>query len=65
MFAAPLWGMLEGQVIKDQYHLQQVLGVGTFGGVFRTDHVVLDTIIRTLATKIIFINQPELVSSRN
>ena len=62
MFAAPLWRMLEGQVIKDQYHLQQVLGAGTFGGVFRTDQVVRDTVLRTLATKVIFINQPELVS---
>jgi hypothetical protein len=62
MFAAPLWGMLEGQVIKDQYYLQQVLGAGTFGGVFRTDQVVRDTILRTLATKVIFINQPELVT---
>ncbi len=62
MFAAPLWRMLEGQIIKDQYYLQQVLGTGTFGGVFRTDQVVRDTILRTLATKVIFINQPELVS---
>ena len=62
MFAAPLWGMLEGQVIKDQYHLQKVLGAGTFGGVFRTDQVVQDTVLRTLATKVIFINQPELVT---
>ncbi|MEB3123858.1 MAG: serine/threonine-protein kinase [Snowella sp.] len=62
MFAAPLWGMLEGQVIKDQYYLQQVLGAGTFGGVFLTDQVVRDTTLRTLATKVIFINQPELVS---
>ena len=59
---APLWGMLEGQVIKDQYYLQQVLGAGTFGGVFRTDQVVRDTILRTLATKVIFIHQPELIS---
>ncbi|MEB3123855.1 MAG: protein kinase [Snowella sp.] len=58
----PLWGMLEGQVIKDQYYLQQVLGAGTFGGVFRTNQVVRDTVLRTLATKVIFINQPELVS---
>lgn len=62
MFAAPLWGMLEGQIIKDQYCLQQVLGAGTFGGVFRTDHVIRDQFLRTLATKVIFINQPELVS---
>ena len=62
MFAAPLWRMLEGQVIKDQYHLQQVLGAGTFGGVFRTDQVVRDTVLRTLATKVILIYQPELVS---
>lgn len=62
MFGAePLWRMLEGQVIKDQYYLQQLLGAGTYGGVFRTDEVVRDTCLRSLATKLISLPNPDQV----
>ena len=49
----PLWGMLEGQVIKDQYYLTELLGVGGFAGVFRTNEVIQDTCLRVIATKLI------------
>lgn len=57
-----LWRMLEGQVIKDQYYLQQLLGAGTYGGVFRTDEVVRDTCLRSLATKLISLQNPAQIA---
>ncbi len=50
---APLWSMLEDQIIKEQYHLKELLGVGGFAGVFRTDEVIKDTCVRVIATKLI------------
>jgi formylglycine-generating enzyme required for sulfatase activity len=65
MFAVePLWRMLEGQVIRDQYHLQQLLGAGTYGGVFRTDEVVRDTCLRSLATKLISLQNPDQIAAQ-
>ena len=65
MFAVePLWRMLEGQVIRDQYHLQQLLGAGTYGGVFRTDEVVRDTCLRSLATKLISLQNPDQITAQ-
>lgn len=45
--------MLEGQIIKDQYYLTELLGVGGFAGVFRTDEVIKDICLRVIATKLI------------
>jgi formylglycine-generating enzyme required for sulfatase activity len=62
MFGAEaLWRLLEGQVIKDQFYLQALLGAGTYGGVFRTDEVVRDTCLRSLATKLISLQNPDQV----
>ena len=61
MCALSLWRMLEGEVIKNQYHLQELLGAGTFGGVFRTDDVFRDKVLRSLATKVIALNDPRLI----
>jgi len=61
MCALSLWRMLEGEVIKNQYHLQELLGSGTFAGVFRTDDVFRDKVLRSLATKVITLNDPRLI----
>jgi len=53
--------MLEGEVIKNQSHLQELLGSGTFAGVFRTDDVFRDKVLRSLATKVITLNDPRLI----
>ena len=54
------WRDLEGQVIDDRYYLTGFLGAGSFAGVFRADHVVQDTLIKTVAAKLI----PEQESTR-
>jgi serine/threonine protein kinase len=62
MFGAEtLWRLLEGQVIKEQFYLQALLGAGAYGGVFRTDEVVRDTCLRSLATKLISLQNPDQV----
>jgi serine/threonine protein kinase len=45
--------MLEGQVIKDLYHLEALIGAGGFGGVFRASEVVRDRVLRQSAVKLL------------
>ncbi|MCX6345161.1 MAG: serine/threonine-protein kinase [Armatimonadetes bacterium] len=47
------WRFLEGQVIEGRYHLRELLGTGSYGGVFRADEVVDDRLIRQVAIKLI------------
>ena len=65
---ALLFGMMQGQQIG-QYHLETLLGVGGFGGVFRASEVVRDQVLRQLAIKIIPGNSPqqlgELIAAAN
>ncbi|UZQ53549.1 hypothetical protein OOK60_13720 [Trichothermofontia sichuanensis B231] len=56
MVGAPLWRMLEGQTIQEQYHLEEFLGAGGYGGVFRTTEVIRDRVIRQVAVKLICID---------
>jgi peptidyl-prolyl cis-trans isomerase B (cyclophilin B) len=47
--------MLEGECINNQYYLQQFLGAGGFGAVYRADDVVADRPTRSVAIKLILI----------
>ena len=44
---------MEGQMVEDRYQLQNLLGVGGFGGVFKGQDVFLGKILRNVAIKII------------
>jgi len=48
--------MLEGQTIQGQYHLEEFLGAGGYGGVFRATEVIRDRVIRQVAVKLICID---------
>lgn len=48
-----LWRVCEGLVIEGKYHLQRLLGTGSYGGVFLADEVVADRLIRQVAVKLI------------
>ncbi|UCJ13809.1 MAG: GUN4 domain-containing protein [Phormidium sp. PBR-2020] len=43
---------LEGVVIENKYHLQELLGAGGFGAVYLSDEVVRDRLLRQVAVKI-------------
>jgi len=54
------WQMLEDNVIEGRYHLEQFLGAGGFGAVFRANEVVRDRLIRKLAIKLMEVNDCDL-----
>ncbi|HOO56462.1 MAG TPA: serine/threonine-protein kinase [bacterium] len=45
--------LLEGRTIDGKYHLSEFIGEGGSSGVFKADEVVHDTLLRTVALKII------------
>ena len=48
-----LYKLLEGTVIKDQYHLQKLIGTGGFGAVFHAEERFFGELIREVAVKVI------------
>ena len=48
-----LFNMMVDQMVDGKYHLQKLLGVGGFGGVFLANEVILDRVLRQVALKII------------
>jgi hypothetical protein len=48
-----MWRFLEGESIEGVYRLRQLLGEGSFGGVFLADHVVGSSDLRRVAVKLI------------
>ena len=46
------WRSCEGTQFSRKYYLQELLGVGGFGAVFRADEVVADRRTRTIALKV-------------
>ncbi len=50
---ARIWRELEGETIDGKYHLQRLIGTGSFGAVFQADEVVADRLIRQVAIKLI------------
>jgi len=53
ILAFSAWQQYEGKVIGGKFYLRSLLGVGSFGGVFRADEVEGDQVVRTVALKII------------
>ena len=47
------WQKYEGQVIGGKFHLRSIIGVGSFGGVFRADEMSGEETLRSVALKII------------
>jgi hypothetical protein len=48
-----LWKQFEGCSIENTYFLRELIGVGGFGGVFHSDHVIEGAFIRSVAIKLI------------
>jgi F-box protein 11 len=55
---ATTWRDFEGKTVDGKYHLQRLVGTGSFGAVFVADEVVADRLIRQVAVKLI---DPEAV----
>lgn len=53
------WKPFEGQCVEKSFYLRELLGHGTFGGVFRADHLIEDRFIRSVALKLIRIERDE------
>ncbi len=47
------WREWEGEEIDGKYHLQRLIGTGSYGAVFQADEVVADRLIRQVAVKLI------------
>src|SRR5579862_3611984 len=67
-----LWHQFVGQSVEGSYLLRELLGAGSFGGVFRSEHRVAGQLIREVAVKLVtpdrdnFAYQlPELVRGTN
>ncbi|MEK0178851.1 bifunctional serine/threonine-protein kinase/formylglycine-generating enzyme family protein [Microcoleus anatoxicus] len=53
MYPEKHWRKLQGQKINNQYHLQEFLGCGGYGAVYKADEVTRNRLIREVAIKLI------------
>jgi len=67
-----LWRQFVGQSVEGVYILRELLGAGSFGGVFRAEHVVARQLVRQVAVKLILPDEnyfayqlPELIRGTN
>ena len=56
---------MQGAMVENRYVLKQLLGVGGFGGVFKSDEVFLDELLRQVAVKVIAPPEVDLGLSPN
>jgi len=47
------WRKLQGETVNNQYHLEEFLGCGAYGAVYKADEVIRDRLIREVAIKLI------------
>ena len=47
------WRKLQGETVNNQYHLQEFLGSGGYGAVYKADEVTRNRLIREVAIKLI------------
>ena len=45
--------LLVGKIVDNRYKLKEVLGVGSFGAVYRAEERVADSLLRQVALKLI------------
>lgn len=55
-----LWRQFEGSTVEGVYVLRQLLGAGSYGGVFLADHCLLEKTFRQVAVKLILPDQEHL-----
>jgi serine/threonine protein kinase len=67
-----LWQQFVGQSVERSYAIRELLGTGSFGGVFRGEHLVAGQLVREVAIKLIAADEqylkyqlPELVIGTN
>jgi len=53
MYPERHWRKLQGETVNNQYHLQEYLGCGGYGAVYKADEVIRDRLIREVAIKLI------------
>jgi len=53
MYPERHWRKLQGETINNQYHLQEYLGCGGYGAVYKADEVIKNKFIREVAIKLI------------
>ena len=53
MYPERHWRKLQGEKVNNQYHLQEYLGCGGYGAVYKADEVIRDRLIREVAIKLI------------
>jgi len=53
MYPERHWRKLQGETINNQYHLQEYLGCGGYGAVYKADEVTRNRLIREVAIKLI------------
>jgi serine/threonine protein kinase len=67
-----LWRQFLGQSVEGGYTLRALIGAGSFGGVFRAEHVVAGQLVREVAVKLVLPDEarlayqlPELIRGTN
>ena len=53
MYPERHWRKLQDEKVNNQYHLQEYLGCGGYGAVYKADEVIRDRLIREVAIKLI------------
>jgi serine/threonine protein kinase len=53
MYPERHWRRLQGETVNNQYHLEEYLGCGAYGAVYKADEVIRDRLIREVAIKLI------------
>ena len=53
------WRKLQGETVNNEYYLQEYLGCGAYGAVYKADQVIIDQFIREIAIKLIALEEDE------
>ncbi|TAG97667.1 MAG: hypothetical protein EAZ09_06575 [Oscillatoriales cyanobacterium] len=59
MYPERFWRKLQGETVNNQYYLQEYLGCGAYGAVYKADEVIRDQFIREIAIKLIALEEDE------
>ncbi|MEZ2250823.1 bifunctional serine/threonine-protein kinase/formylglycine-generating enzyme family protein [Microcoleus sp.] len=59
MYPEKFWRKLQGETVNNQYYLQEYLGCGAYGAVYKADEVIRDQFIREIAIKLIALEEDE------
>ncbi|WP_341736916.1 bifunctional serine/threonine-protein kinase/formylglycine-generating enzyme family protein [Microcoleus sp. CAWBG640] len=59
MYPERFWRKLQGETVNNEYYLQEYLGCGAYGAVYKADQVIIDQFIREIAIKLIALEEDE------